>query len=463
MKIGFVFGKGIDGCGVTRGALIFEKWLIANGHECVILNFDNGQTFSRAKFVDFIGDVHTVGLTDENIDYETIKLMNACDIVICHSYPTRKQQSYVDRFRVFVEQIKDPIIVMHDHAIVKININAVPQSCELFSMADVVVVQSKHGFSQSGFREFDNGISDRIVENPIWFNTKSLDQYDKSFNERIKRRKHLMYIGRMSVLKDPGYICRIQPFLKDWDLSLVGCERSIGSVTKTKQLWNCPAPYIPEFKQNIQFFTSISNNRFSVKGEDSAPIKAWDLYSYTDGMTKLGSSFASWCGYRLNDAAEYGSRMEYTMVESYLLSLPIINRQFAETAKSPDGKLWGDYSGALISEAGEEQECAEVLKSMQQQEWTDRHVACKEQILKFNEIDCIGQEYLDNILKLGKRKSYVNAIDEITRFFPNAQELRGTGKVIMSNHSSVLNKKPMILEDGKQHIVKPEITKIMNW
>jgi hypothetical protein len=32
MKIAFIFGKGIEGCGVTRGANIFEEWLVNKGH-----------------------------------------------------------------------------------------------------------------------------------------------------------------------------------------------------------------------------------------------------------------------------------------------------------------------------------------------------------------------------------------------------------------------------------------------
>ena len=39
MKIAFIFGKGIDGCGVTRGALIFEKYLADAGHESNYIRF----------------------------------------------------------------------------------------------------------------------------------------------------------------------------------------------------------------------------------------------------------------------------------------------------------------------------------------------------------------------------------------------------------------------------------------
>ena len=43
MKVAFIFGKGIEGCGVTKGANIFESWLVSQGHETIVIDFDNKQ------------------------------------------------------------------------------------------------------------------------------------------------------------------------------------------------------------------------------------------------------------------------------------------------------------------------------------------------------------------------------------------------------------------------------------
>ena len=41
MKVAFIFGKGIEGCGVTKGATIFEEWLVKQGHETIVIDFNN--------------------------------------------------------------------------------------------------------------------------------------------------------------------------------------------------------------------------------------------------------------------------------------------------------------------------------------------------------------------------------------------------------------------------------------
>ena len=57
MKVAFIFGKGIEGCGVTRGATILEKWLTEHGHQTVNIDFDCGQIFYRARNLSFTGPI----------------------------------------------------------------------------------------------------------------------------------------------------------------------------------------------------------------------------------------------------------------------------------------------------------------------------------------------------------------------------------------------------------------------
>lgn len=456
MKFAFVFGKGIDGCGVTRGALFYEKWLHMRGHESIIVDFDNGQTFGRAKDANWLGQCFYVNKKDANVDNAIVKAINDCDVAILHSHPTRKQSDYLDRYRRFVELIHDPIIVMHDHSISKTNINAIPQACELFSLADIAVIQSLDGYSKEAYTSFDPGLSNCLIENPIWIDAGKYDSYRKSFEDR---RKHFLYLGRMSPIKDPAMICRIQPRLIDWELSIIGCENSISSVSNyTNDLRTNPAPYIPEWRGMICQHTLSKNGVYNIPEKEQSKkwkIKSYDKYQYDWGMTQLGSSFASWCGYKLSDINEYGNRMEYTMIESYLLTLPVINRHFAENAKSPEGKLWKEYDCTLISQAEEEDQLADQLKALlhNKNEWNERTGACQKLINKFNSIDIIGQQFLDQILRMGKRKNKISAIDRICEYFPSAKERRNAGEAIMSSANGILNKIPMIMVDGKQVII----------
>ena len=461
MKVAFIFGKGIEGCGVTKGANIFEDWLVSKGHETVVIDFDNKQKFGRAKDTDWKGPVLRVEADQEVSDVQNIvDEVNSCTIAIVHSYPTRKNGKYIDRFREFVESIKDPIIVVHDHAITKNTINRQTQAAELFSMADIGVTQSFEGFSQECYIATDPGLKGRLMENPIWVRTADYDKYRTSFEER---RKHFMYMGRMSTLKDPGMICRIEPYMKnDWELTLMGCERSISSIgdPDSKTLATDPAPYHKSYQPKIKFVGTNSAGEHYLPAKEQektgTTITAYDSYKYDFGMSELGKSMAAWCGYRLGEVQEYGHRMEYTVIESFLLSLPVISRHFAENATSPEGKKWGEYYGPLISEATKEEELAAELNEIANnpEEWKARSEACRELIYKFNDIEVIGQKFLDFVLTKGKRHDKINFIDRISTYFPSAKERRANGEIIVSTPGSVLAEKAYVLVDGRQIEVK---------
>jgi hypothetical protein len=461
LKIGFIFGKGIDGCGVTRGAILFEKFLRDNGHDTIVVDFDNDQLFGRAADARFIGEVLTVTKKDTDASQAILDKVNQLDIAIFHSHPTRKQENFVERYRRFMEKIDGPIIVMHDHAIAKTNVNAIPQACELFSKADVIVVQSIGGFSEEAYTAFDKNLIGRVIENPIWMAPHSLDKFYKPFEER---EKHLIYIGRMSPLKDPAMVCRIEPHIAEpWKMSLVGCEYSISSVDTSRDVSINPSPYTPHHRKKIHQYRTRSDGSLVLTPNGAqldfpARITSYDKYKHDWGMERLGKSMASWCGYRLTETKEYGSRMEYTMIESFLLTLPVINRHFADNAKSPEGKLWGEYSGPLVSQMLEEKELAAELErvSNNKDEWMERSAACKELIHKFNDIEVIGPKFLEQVIALGKRKNKVDPMSVISSYFPDAQERRNKGEIVMTSASAFLKSTPLILVDGKQ--VEPTLT-----
>ena len=462
MRIGFVFGKGIDGCGVTRGALFFEKWLYDNGHDSVVFDFINGGRYGRAKDNKFKGEVLEVTASEQDASVGIIDVANKCDILICHSAPIRKHTDYCDRYRRFIEKINDPIVVMHDHGISVNTINSVPQACELFSYADVAVLQSKDGLSSRAYTDFDEGLKDRIIENPIWIEPNAYNKYRTD-----GPIKHFLYIGRMSPLKDPALICRSSKYMADWQLSLVGCERSISSVAfdDKKELHRWPGPYIPPFRDFVRIhrFDKDGNIKHNCKlNDEDITVNAYESYPYDWGMKTLGASFASWCGYRLTDEREYGTRMEYTQIESFLLTLPVLNKQFAENAYSPEGKRWVDYDCALTAEANQEEALAAELDRLwhNKNEWVDRREACRELIYKFNDIDNLAPKYLETILMHGKRENKVNAAEAINKFFPSAKDLRERGEVIMTAPGSYLKRENYILVNNKQQKSEEETSSL---
>ena len=465
MKIALMFGKGIDGCGVTRGAHIFEKWAIDNGvAETIIVNFNNDQKIIRAKYTKWHGKIHHVYPSQTDVSEDILKIVNSCDIAIIHSYPTRKQAGkYIERFRRFLERVQDPIIVCHDHCITRINAANIPQGNELHSMADVFVTQSLSGAAAVDAITFDPGLRRRILENPIWIDPGSLDCFRTSVEDR---QRHLIYIGRHSPIKNPAMLCRVRPHLcPDWEVSFIGCERSISSVSfpPGSKLETCRNPYIPQYQDAIKFLRLNAANKYVPRDKKQLDknynMVAYDTYQYNWGMQTLGSSFASWCGYSLSNPAEYGSRMEYTMIESMLLSMPIFNTSFLKNAFSPDGKLWSDYDFLLSANIGEELQLADTLTRMweNKKEWKERTAAIRELVGRFNSVDNLAPAYLSSIQKMGKRDNKVKGIDRISEYFPEAGNLRSGGIVVMSTSKSIKEKLPLILVNGKQekYVARP--------
>jgi len=453
MKVAFIFGKGIDGCGVTRGALIFEKWLIEEGHDTLIINFDNAQKMLRARNIDFSGETITVDSKEELVCRETISKINQVDIAIFHSYPTRKQFAYVERFRKFVEQVRDPIKVMHDHGVSANTINAIPQAGEMFCHADVVVPQSLTGNTIKSFSVLIPGLAERCIENPIWLEPDSLSPFDLPFEER---RKVLNYTGRSSPIKQVALVPNTIPYLLDegWTGELIGAERSINAMSDEDY-----AAYHPKNRHMIQYWAvqkaRIANRThggFLGPEVEKPPILAIDRYQHSDGMARLGSCLASWAGYRLTGPENYGSRMEYTQLEAFLLTVPIISRSFSEEAKSPDGKFWGEYDCALVSCLGEEEALAENLLRLEScpKEWKERHAACKDLVYKFNDVQRLAPQFLNQVLSLGKRSSYANFMEFAESWWPEAKDLREGGEIIMSSSSGVEKRRKLLLEGRKQ-------------
>jgi hypothetical protein len=149
--------------------------------------------------------------------------------------------------------------------------------------------------------------------------------------------------------------------------------------------------------------------------------------------------------------------MEYTVIESFLLTVPVISRHFAENALSPEGKLWGEYYGPLVSEARCEAELAVELERIanNKEEWVMRTKACRALIYKFNDIDVIGKKFLDFVLSKGKRNNKIDFVKVISDYFPSASERRANGEVLITSAKTVIERLALTLVDGKQSAVKP--------
>ncbi len=445
MNIAFVFGKGIDGCGVSRGAKIFEQYLYENGHTVVIIDFNNGNLYLRSTLIKWQSKVITVGDEDVNVADDIIDLLNLQDIIIIHSYPIAKF-GHIDRFRECIEKITKPIIVAYDHGISTVTINSSLQMGEIFAMSDYGIVQSLSGQSYKAFKKFVPNL--KLVENKIWIDCKKFNHWRNPVNQR---KRELVYMGRMSPLKDPALIPRMYRYIPGWELTLTGCEYSISSVCDYTGKWKTnTAPYSHWYNNLIIRTRRRVNGQIHILNTSKGTkISALDAYDYNVGMEILGKSKFSWCGYMLSDAREYGTRMEYTQIESFLLTLPIISKHFANNAMSPEDKFWSEYDGPLVFES--ELQLAKQLINMSDDEWTYRTNECINIVTRLFDYNHLCKVFLDDVLKTGKRKKS----NHLSIYFPEALDYRSRGEVVITTPSVINSKLLRILKNKKQVTIVP--------
>ena len=87
MKIAMIFGKGLDGCGVQRGAVEIATWAQRNNVQFHVYSM-KGRSFARAKGHSM--PIEPVDFKHTEIPSLVEKLNSEYDIVILNSYPSSK-------------------------------------------------------------------------------------------------------------------------------------------------------------------------------------------------------------------------------------------------------------------------------------------------------------------------------------------------------------------------------------
>src|SRR5574343_1260432 len=119
MKIEIIFGKGLDGCGVTRGAREIQIWGAIHGHTI------KAYSLAERKFVRGTG--HEMEYTDflaSDIP-SLLPELEKFDIVYLNSYPAASNsKETIDAFLYeLVMKLKHPVIIGMMHELTMMNIN----------------------------------------------------------------------------------------------------------------------------------------------------------------------------------------------------------------------------------------------------------------------------------------------------------------------------------------------------
>ena len=429
MKIAMIFGKGLDGCGVQRGAVEIATWAQRNNVQFHVYSM-KGRSFARAKGHSM--PIEPVDFKHTEIPSLVEKLNSEYDIVILNSYPSSKHDpaAIIAFYENLVKKIDKPVLVGMMHEIKKANIDAIPMILPILNYCDIVYNFSEKTFFSNEFSSYfpSKNLGERTKRFKMWIDLTELKKnYRDVYSLKDKDRK-LMYVGRWTSMKDPRRVLDLYPIMQQKDpsfrLALHGIERSIGA--KFDIIDHPNSVYDLNFKEYD----------WSVDG-----VPTFGPYNYADGMELISTSLFACSFYRLpKEPHNYGDRMEYTQIEIIGCgTIPVFDKHYGEHNFDSNGDRYidNDYL-AVWSSRDDLGETADKLISIanspsEQKLYRDSSFNFIDR--EFN-ADNVLPEMFDYILKTGKDhnkfvddKSLVNHLFKSDKAFTDYLGILEQGKV----------------------------------
>lgn len=399
LKVAFIFGKGIDGAGVTVFATEHKKWLEKNGHTCDLYNFKHKHTYFRAQnykdlFIDF----------DINEMIDTFKKINEeYDIVILNSYPSKRINPDDTRamFMAYSRIIKNPIKVAMQHEIKKGNYNRIPALPLWYWGSDQIVTFSRDVDFVKNMKEVIPHMDDRIYGYTIPIDIDNLTEwYNRSveydWNKKLDR---LAYLSRWTTMKQPQRVLNMKKVADDEGLVFNGILRGIDkSIGARHDILNHEKAQVLINAKDVREFGPEENN-------DLIPI--YGPYERSEGFQYMIENKTVCNFYRLKekDKHNYGNRMEYAQMEMAAITVPVFDLHWGLNNYDKSGTPFAEipYSAIYIDENNLEG----GIKSLQKI-WNDKNLWMKYKERSFKTIsdnydsNYVIPEFYEKIIKEGK-------------------------------------------------------------
>ncbi len=407
-----VLGKGLDGCGVQRGAIEMMLWAKRHGHKYDIFYVDergfargykHGKLdFKRMKVPDF--RTHA-----DNIDKNY-------DVVVLNSYPSAKHtHACVHGFyHDFVKRINRPVIVGMMHEITKQMIDRIPMLFLILNRCDVVRCFSEKTWFANEFKKYFP--RKRVERFRIWTSLPELDALRLKHADR-PRLKRLLYMGRWTTMKDPRRCLELAPILErldpEFDVRLIGIEKSVG------------AKFDVIVHPRCEYYKYPTPDKLALTPQPGKSL-AYGPYAYDVGLDQMTQSMFGASFYQLPKSPEnYGDRMEYTQIEMISVgSIPVFDKNFGENNYTPDGKRFIDeWALAVWSDKYDLEWTAAVLHSLSldpamQKQYRDSSYEFVRQ--NFN-ADVILPDFFESALKAGKTSDVMEDRDLLTGVYCSSE------------------------------------------
>lgn len=409
MKIAIIFGKGLDGCGVTRGAREIQMWGTKYGFQVDVF------VFSERKFIR--GSGHKVEYTDfVTADIPSIsEKLEEYDLVYLNSYPSASNsKAAIDAFFYdLVLKIKEPVILGMMGEITPQNINKMPHFMGLMNACDVIWTFTEDCYFATTAAKMlpSKKLGERIKKFTMWLNFDDETEDLRNNISLTDKNKELLYLGRWTTMKDPRRVLDMGPALNEIGVPgrLLGIERSIGAKS---DIFDHP-------------FTLDLTGKNPSGNPDGVPVHG--PYIRHEGLEKMANTLFGCSFYRMpKDPKGYGDRHEYTQIEIIAVgSIPVFDLHWAENNRIKTGERYIDipYSGIYSDKLdlqGTIDQINEVANSFDLQKK-----------IRNTSYDIIRSEYdaehvlpemFEHVLSLGKDKDKFKTIDEMLLFITNNED-----------------------------------------
>lgn len=348
-KIAILLGRGVEGCGVTKNAIEFNKFY-PNSQIFSVMDKKwprkNSMEFSNKEFL----------CTDDEAVQSIINIINKdFDAVIVFSLPSLKHpKKTADNFITLLQKIQVPkSMIQVDHSIMSLVRNAkMKEACE---NVDLLMTHSLDGAFSKWCNE--NDVTTPLIKMSVGFNyDKHRAQFWKPISEQ--QDNHIKWIGRCALWKGPNEMITLHNnYLRNHNFitTLEGLE---ASVQATIIIYENNKSQIIEPKKlkdiHDMFRGPAAKKAASSYGKEEVnnPPYLYPAYSHDDCMHRLSKCAFGSDLYNLK-AHFYGNNIEYCHAEVVASgTVPLFHKHFGDNiyhrktgnivSQDDSGTVWYD-------------------------------------------------------------------------------------------------------------------------
>jgi len=453
LKIALIYGKNLDGCGVTRGGHELAIWAKKVGAIVDLYAYDKKATRSAGHT-----DVESIFYKENEVSSIAKRINENYDIAMFMSYATNKHPESYGRdfyYKMFLG-ITRPIKAFYVHDINAMQVDRTQYLVPMVVNTDVLFhFDTDTWFSKTVDKLGFQKIGDRLHKYTLWLNFDDLNSYRQKYTLESKLRG-MTSVTRWSSLKNVGRSIDIMRNLKeidpDQDCQVYGIERSIG------------AKFDIIDRPDITYVNNGSGKR-----DKDGPVEVYGPVARAEGLEKVASHLFASSFFSLPKAHQnYGNRMEYSQIEiAGSGTIPVFDKDWAENNHVRDGRRYIDipYS-AIYTDGTNTREVAEqliALSNNSEELKKYRDVSYQTVIDEFD-ADRVIPEAIDLILRTGKNPVTLS-VREICEKFVNKDfadeimKIEESGKLPVLGIGEFEKQEVHYLQGAKQVLVKKCMTR----